>query len=285
MGEWAMYGEFETLTIGATQLDGIIRGKFRGDSITLTVYDNDVLTFFYMEGKQPHTYYLYIIFDEYIQDDILILSEYNSLYAGDDWVYCSKKHSLFGTWVWNKNPQMTLSFDGFQSGYTTYAAGTAKQSWGDSPTYYHYVFKGENMLMWSFEPLVNKYWYYSVRIVTEQDADFAQAKADKNAWYNAENNTVLIREEVDNLCFTEAVDEDGNTYVFDGKGNILMNGEVKYNYFLDYVESDDKNSLKLFIVLDVTDGKYYELTLDHSYSVDTNNILLSVGNETQNPNA
>ena len=192
---------------------------------------------------------------------------------------------MFGTWVWNKNSQMTLSFDGFQSGYTTYAAGTAKQSWNDAPTYYYYVFKGENVLMWSFEPLANKYWYYSVRIVTEQDADFEQAKPDKNAWYNAENNTVLIREEVDNLCFTEAVDEDGNEYVFDGKGNILMNGEVKYNYFLDYVESDDKTNTKLFIVLDVTDGKYYELTLDHSYSIDAENILLSVGEETTNPNA
>lgn len=285
MGEWAMYGAFETLTIGATQLDGVIRGKFHGAPITLTVYDNDVLTFFYMEGKQPHTYYLYIIFDEYIQDDILILSEYNSLYAGDDWVYCSKKHNMFGTWVWNKNSQMTLSFDGFQSGYTTYAAGTAKQSWNDAPTYYYYVFKGENVLMWSFEPLANKYWYYSVRIVTEQDADFEQAKADKNAWYNTENNTVIIREEVDNLCFTEAVDEDGNEYVFDGKGNVLMNGEVKYNYFLDYVESDDKTNTKHFIVLDVTDGKYYELTLDHSYSIDAENILLSVGEETTNPNA
>ena len=90
---------------------------------------------------------------------------------------------------------------------------------------------------------------------------------------------------MDNLCFTEAVDEDGNKYVFDGKGNILMNGEVKYNYFLDYVESDDKTNTKLFIVLDVTDGKYYELTLDHSYSIDAENILLSIGNETQNPNA
>lgn len=274
MGEWAMNGMFNTLQIGATQLDGVIRGKFYGKDIQLIEYDVDVLSFYYVENRQPHTYYLFIVFDETINDNILVLTEYANLY-GDDWVICSKATEYLGTWVWNANPEMSLTFDGVHSGYTN---GSAIQKWGKAETAYSYIHKDGGLFMWSNEVMSEKYWYYTVRLLTADDEGFEEAKTASNAWYNAENNTVIIREEVDALCFVEAVDKEGNAYYFDGKGNVLVNGEVKYTYQI--VGSNANNTTEL-IVVNVKTGKSYNAILDHSKTEDNENNLFLLGEEIQ----
>ncbi len=272
MGEWAMSGKFETLTIGATQLDGVIRGKFYGKDVQLTEYDLGVLTFAYMEGRQPHTYYLFIAFDETINDDVLVLTEYDNLY-GDDWVICTRRSEYFGTWVWNKNSAMSLSFDGV---HTVFQNGVAHLVYKNSTTLYNYTHMEDVLFMWSNEALADRYWYYTIRLLTADDEGFEEAKANENAWYNAENNTVIIREEVDSLCFVEAKDDGGADCYFDGKGNILINGEVQYTYEIDTANGDDTYDL---IVCDVATGKRYYATLDCSKSKDEENNLFILGEE------
>ena len=112
--------------------------------------------------------------------------------------------------------------------------------------------------------------------MTADDEGFEEAKANENAWYNAENNTVIIREEVDSLCFVEAKDDGGADCYFDGKGNILINGEVQYNYEIDTANADDTYDL---IVCDVATGKRYYATLDCSKSKDEENNLFILGEE------
>ncbi|MBQ7913292.1 MAG: hypothetical protein IJ308_06105 [Clostridia bacterium] len=272
MGEWAMSEKFDTLTIGATQLDGVIRGKFYGKDVQLTEYDAGVLTFDYMEGRQPHTYYLFIVFDETVGENVLVLTEYNNLY-GDDWVICTKTSEYFGTWVWNKNNAMSITFDGV---HTAYQNGAAWLTYNNSVTLYYYSHMDDGLFMWSSEAMADRYWYYTIRLLTADDEGFEEAKADVNSWYNAQNDTVIIREEVDTLCFVEAKDSEGNDYYFDGKGNILVNGEVKYTYEIDAQNANDTYDL---IVCDVATNKTYYATLDCSKTDDEENNLFLLGEE------
>ena len=231
-----------------------------------------MLSFYYVENRQPHTYYLFIIFDETTNDDILLLTEYPHLY-GDDWVICSRATKYLGTWVWNTNKEMSLSFDGVTSGYTN---GTAVQKWGKSETVYNYIHKEDLLFMWSNDVMADRYWYYTVKLLTAEDEGFEEAKTARNAWYNAENNTYIIREEVDGLCFVEAIDLADNSYYFDGMGNLLVNGEIKYTYKI--VSTNTNNTTEL-IVLDVKTNKAYNAILDHSKTEDEENNLFVLGEE------
>ena len=132
------------------------------------------------------------------------------------------------------------------------------------------------LFMWSSEALADRYWYYTIRLLTADDEGFADAKADINSWYNAENNTVIIREEVDSLCFVEAKDHGGANCYFDGKGNIVIDGEVQYTYEIDGANADDTYDL---IVCDVATGKHYYAILDCSKSKDEENNLFILGEE------
>ena len=92
--------------------------------------------------------------------------------------------------------------------------------------------------------------------------------------YDAQGNAVsaFLRTEVDGLYLTEAKDENGTTYFFDGLGNIYVGEEIVYTYKITAYNTDNTANLK---VTD-TDGKTYSAILNYKNS---NNVKLTIGEE------
>jgi hypothetical protein len=82
--------------------------------------------------------------------------------------------------------------------------------WGTYVTPYNFRVTEKGMMMYSQEALGENYLYFNLKLLFPGDEGYDAAKADRNNWYNAQNQSVLIRTEADSLCLTEAKDEDGN---------------------------------------------------------------------------
>ena len=177
---------------------------------------------------------------------------------------------MFGTWIWGEDEQMTLTFDGVSDKYAEFYKGVAKQSRSGFDTNYYYTVKNGRILLESQESLQGQIWYYDVKILSEGDDGYEQAKADKHNWIG-DNGTVIVRTRVDSLYLGEATDEDENEYFFDfvvenGKvlGAILVNGEMKYTYVMDEVRFNNSDYRADMVVTDVESGKTYNAVLDYS---------------------
>jgi hypothetical protein len=172
---------------------------------------------------------------------------------------------------------MTMSFDGVTS---SYANGTAKISWNGSDTMYYYSVKDNGVLMWSQEALAGEIAYYGITIIHAGEEGYTEALANKNNWVRADG-AVLVRTEVDSLYLTEATDEDGNEYLFNGVGGILVNGELKYSYKYRNVTYHGNNTATI-IVKDEESGKFYSLFLDYRNNTNT---TITIGEEVADPDA
>lgn len=257
MGNWVMSGLFSTFHIGPTDLDGVIKATFKGKAVEMSYLDTSILTFDYKEGNMPYTYYVFVINDEGYNSKVLVITEYPNLY-GDDQIFCTQANALFGTWVWNKDENMSICFDGVSC---SYAYGTAKMVWGQYETPYNYRITDKGMMMYSQEALGDNYLYFNLTLLLPGDEGYEEAKADRNSWYNKADGSVLIRKEADSLCLTEARDEDGNEYYFDGLGNIWIGDELAFSYeYANVTYNGDKTAT---IVTDAVDGKYYTLLLNY----------------------
>ena len=235
----------------------------------MSYYDREILTFEYYEGKMPFTYYVHILADQQSKETVLILTEYSSL-NGDDYIYCSRVSDLFGRWTWNKDSKMTLTFDGVSDKYAEFYSGVAKQSRSGYDTNYYYTVREGRILLYSQEALQGQTWYYDVKILSEGDEGYEQAKADINSWIG-DNGTVIVRTKVDSLYLSKATDAEENDYFFDflvkdGKtlGAIRVNGEIKYTYVMDDVVYNNTTRQATMVVTDVESGKVYEAVLDYS---------------------
>lgn len=262
MGDWAMANEFRLFSVGPTDLNGVTKANFRGYSVEMTEYDNNILTFKYIDREymgMPRTYYVYIVYDEAMEDYAIALSEYDNLYGGD-MIICSKVSEYFGTWVSVSDPNKTLTFDGVKS---SYANGTANLSWKGYNTLYSYNFNEYGMMMWSQEPMQDAYWYYKLEMKTLEE--YPDARENPNAWINEQNGTVIIRTQVDSLFRTVAVDEDGKQVYFNGENEILIDGVLAYTYLSSDVTYNTDNTISI-IATNVNDGKKYALKIDHSTS-------------------
>jgi hypothetical protein len=283
MGDWAMRGAYSLFSIRYQDTDGYIYAKFRGYDVKMSRYDTNVLTFSYKEGKMPYTYYVFIYEDASAKDTYLFITEYADL-SGDDIIYCSKVSDMYSTWKWNKDPSMSISFDGISYSYLTTYSGIAKQSRGEYSTdYYYYILNGE-MIMYSQTTLQGKTWYYHVELLKEGDEGYAAALTDSNSWVS-DNGTVIVRTEVDSLFAGKATDEDGNEYFFDyvtenGKtlGAIRKNGEIAYTYVTTEVAFNNANSTAEIEATDVVTGKVYRLVLNYS-NENENGDILTIGEE------
>ena len=260
MGKWAMANEFQIFSVGPTDLQGVTKATFKGNSVDMTEYDNNVLTFSFIDREymgMPRTYYLFIVFDESIQDYVIALTEYDNLYGGD-MIICSKVSEYYGTWKSAVDPNKSLTFDGVKSAY---ANGTVKHSWKGYNTLYSYNFNEYGVMMWSQEPMQDAYWYYKLEMKTL--AEYPEAYTDENAWINEANGTVIIRTAVDSLFRTVAVTEDGKQVFFNGNNEILIDGELAYTYKSGEVVYNTDNTISIQAV-SVADGKKYALVIDHS---------------------
>ena len=276
IGEWAIGGEYGMMKIGPTDLFGKIQANFKGHSVEITTLEPNLLTFKYREDNMPITYYIFVIEDEVLGYDVLVLSQYANLYSGG-YSICTKAHALFGTWV-SGNGEFTFRFDGITSG--AYSNGVA-ELYRNTPSHTDYYYRTESygITLWSQALLGGKTQYYKIvmlDVATLTDAD----KTATNVFLKKdENGNVLAafkRIEADGLLFVSAKDADGNTYFFDGEnvngnpGHLSVNGEAKYTYKVKAYNADETATLEL---TSLTDGKVYSATLD--YSGDT--YVLTIG--------
>ena len=260
MGKWAMANEFQLFTVGPTDLTGVTKASFKGNAVEMTEYDNNVLTFSFIDRDymgMPRTYYLFIVFDESVQDYVVALTEYDNLYGGD-MIICSKVSELYGTWTSVADPNASLTFDGVKSAY---ANGTAKHTWKGYDTLYSYNFNEYGVMMWSQATMQDAYWYYKIELKTLDE--YPEAYTDKNAWINEENGTVIIRTQVDSLFRTVAVDENGKQVFFNGNHEIWIDGVLAYTYKSADVVYNTDNTISIKAV-SVADGKTYNLVIDHN---------------------
>ena len=276
MGDWAISNQYALFHIGPTDLSGVVKANFKGTDVELTHLDPATLTFRYKEDKMPITYYVFVIFDEYTGENVLVLSEFTNLTAGEYFI-CSKVNDLFGTWSWNSdNGKTTLSFDGVTSGYINgFAELTLTLNTMSVVTEYFYAIRDNGIVMWSREPMAERTWYFRLDFVAKENLEEAATQKDAFVLRDEDGNVVnvLLRAEVDGLYLTEAFDEKGNEYLFDGEGKLLVNGAEKYSYKIKAYNSDNTATLE---VTDLTTGKTYEATLDYE---DATHILFTLGEE------
>ncbi len=275
MGKWAISNQYDLFEIGPTDTNGIIKAKYKGADVELTTVDPGTLTFKYVENKMPYTYYVYVIEDEATGENVLVLSEFTNLFAGEYFI-CSKVNDLFGTWEWSEDGgKTTMKFDGVTSGYVNgYAELTLTLNYSEVVTEYFYSMRENGIVFWSRAPMAGKTVYFRLDLV-----DKASVTSDKG-YFELEGRTdgkVLVRTEVDGLFLTEAFDREGNKYLFDGNGNMKamdendVVGEVKYTYEIKSFNADNTATLH---VVDVETNVKYEATLDYK---DATHILFTVG--------
>ena len=268
-GKWAMRGMYDVFTILYQDTDGYVHAKFRGVTVKMSYYDTSVLTFNYMEGKIPFTYYVHLLPDAQSKETVLILTEYATL-SGDDYIYCSRLSDMFGTWRWNKDREMTLTFDGVSDAYAEFYSGVAKQSRSGYDTDYYYTVKDGKIVLYSQTALQGQILYYDIKVLSENDEGYAEAKSNPNNWVG-DNGTVIVRTKVDSLYLSNATDADENKYFFDflvkdgvTLGAIRVNGEIKYTYVMDDVMYNNTTRQATMVVTDVENNKVYNATLDYS---------------------
>lgn len=276
MGDWAISNQYALFHIGPTDTNGVIKANFKGKDVELTYIDPATLTFFYKEDKMPITYYVFVIPDEITGENVLVLSEFTNLAQGEYFI-CSKVDDLFGTWYWTGDKgKTTLTFDGVTSGYINgYAEQILTLNTLTVTTEYFYMFREKGIVMWSREPMAERTWYFRLDLVPEEEMEEAAKRNDAYVLYDKQGNIakVLVRAEVDGLYLTEAFDEDGNTYLFDGEGKLLVNGKAAYTYVIKAYNSNNTATLE---VIEIASGKVYEATLDYR---DPTYILFVLGEE------
>ncbi len=280
MGNWAINAEYTTFEIGPTDLNGVIKANFKGYDVEMTYLDPETLTFFYRDEKMPITYYVFIIYDEMIGEDVLVFSEFTNLLGGDYFI-CTKANALFGTWEWTGDDGITtMKFDGVSSSYANgYAELSLKLSTTTQiVTEYYYSVRNGGVIMWSREAMAERTWYFRLDLVPASEREEAAKEKDVYVLYgeNGEVLQVLRRTEVDGLYLTRAYDAKGVEYFFDfvdGKATILVAGKATYTYEVKSYNANNSASLE---VTDIQTGKKYSAELDYA---DNTHILFTLGEE------
>ncbi len=277
MGDWAMNGLYSLFSIGPTDLNGKIQAVFKGVNVELTLLDPATLTFFFRDGQMPITYYLLVMFDETIEENILVLTEDPSLLSGE-YVVCTKSDSLFGAWdSYRDNGRTKLYFDGVDSGYANSNAQiTLKLNYFTSTTNYFYNVTEKGIVMWSQDLLAERTWYFKIVPLTVDEYNALENKDDAFVQRDKDGNVIraILRVEVDGLYLTEAKDTATNVvYFFDGEGKMLVDDVVKYEYVIKSYNADSTATLE---VVDVATGKKYRATLNYQ---DNRNVTFTLGEE------
>ncbi len=271
MGEWAIGGEFALFNIGSTDLKGSINATFKGHNVTLSYYNNSVLTFRYTEDNMPIIYYAYVIKDTKLGYNVLVLSQEESLLSGN-YIICTRKNDLYGQWIRNDG-QFHLYFDGITSGSYSNGAATFTRG-GAGKTSYSYSYQEKGVLMWSDDVLGGRTYYYKIEFldITKDDYTASDVYVQKDELGNVIG--AIRRVEVDGLYLTEAThtDENGNktVYFFDGLGNLYAGNEIVFTYVLKAYNENNTVDMEL------TDknGVTYKAVLNYA---NAQNITLSIG--------
>ncbi|MBE7080095.1 MAG: hypothetical protein E7371_02520 [Clostridiales bacterium] len=272
IGKWAIGGEFSTFEIGPTDLNGNIQAVFKGHNVQLSTVESNLLTFKYRENNMPITYYVFVIEDEALGYDVLVLSQYTNLYSGD-YAICTKAIDLFGEWV---GKSFTLRFDGIESG--SYAYGYATLSRGSGQTDYSYRYSEHGTVMWSQAVLGGKYWYYDIKTLSAEEMATLNVnnlpndvfvKTDKDGNITAAIKRIS-RDSVDDLLFANAKDNKGSKYFFYGNnindeaGDLYVNGTLTYSYKI--VNRDEATKTFTLELTELSTGKVFNATVNFTNS-------------------
>lgn len=259
MGKWAINGAFNYLEIGATDINGNILAKYKGDNVLMSYLDPTTLTFKTKVDGFPETYYLYLINDEDGNLDVITLSQYTDLSLGEYFI-CTRVDSLFGLWsqtaaTGDKN--LSISFDGAQSNYNN---GVAHLLFKGNPTLYYYkTYEDGSALLWSQSAINGSTLYFQLHACSVTDLGA----------YVSEDGTRAFKLSIsDSLYKTVAKDENGVSYEFDGNNTDLntpgtlraSNGDV-YTYVVTEFTADKKAYITLVNSLD---SQTYQAVLDYS---------------------
>ena len=278
MGEWAISGAYALIEIGATSLDGKIPAKFfktesfGGYATELVYLDSTTLYTHYTANNAPYDYYLFMQ-----EGDSMVLTETANLYASE-WIAVSRVDDLFGTWT-SSETGTTLSFDGVQSPFSYGIAKQVSTNYGTTATQtdYYYTIKDGGILMWTQNSAEIKYY----KIETFDNAT-------DGAYVNGERS--INRTRVDSLYLTQATDENGVVYTFNG-GNINgKNGELvatktvhgqtqtvaTYSY---EVNAYNSNSTATITLVDKATNKTYIATLNYQDAI---NVTITLTEQTEN---
>jgi len=261
MGDWAIGGQFALFSIGATTTENKVLATFKGHKVVMTYLDSTTLTFSYKDAGMPITYYVFL-FDE----DTIIISEYASYLLGE-YAVCTRANELYGSWSWNKDPELFVEFDGVSSPYVN---GVARLRRRDSSTYYYYSMNEDGIVMWSQELLgssdgVKRTLYYKI--------SFTDDLTNADSYVNGDR--ALVRTEVDGLYLTKATDEKGVTYVFDGMniggeyGTLSASNGKTYRYKVTAYNTNntaeitliDENGVEYTAILDYNDNQNIKIMI------------------------
>lgn len=264
MGDWAISGAFDTLKIYPSDLEGNIPAIFKGQQVTMKYYDATTLTFSCKIDHMPATYYLFFILDKQSQFETFALSEYSSPAYGN-YTYCERVDNMFGTWVSNSNPNMTMTFDGIDSNYAygivnlTYKLGSLPAT---STPYFYKAYEDGEISVWSQNAIGEKRYYYKL-VPCAVNVENAYILGDK----------AYQRIAVDALFKAKAIEEKtGYEFLFNGMntdsehlGEIIATKDgaptIKYSY---KVESYNTNNTVTLTLVDLTTNKKYTATLYRS---------------------
>ncbi len=267
IGDWAISAEYALFEIGPTDLNGVIKAKFKGAEVEVSFLNSQVLTFYYRDASQnglPYTYYVFIKKDAISGEQLLALSEFPYLIEGN-YIVCSKANAFYGVWEYKPANGLTmqLRFDGVTSNHVRgYAELTPKLEFTSSPTGYYYNVQDKGTLMWSRELLAGRTWYYRLQLV---DVATLPQGAEYFTRLDKTSDKVLVRTEVDGLYLVNATDAQKNAYFFDysdekQSGVVVINEQEKYLYAVRRWE----NSKAILVVTDIVSGDSYKATLDYA---------------------
>ncbi len=277
MGDWAISNQYSLFHIGPTDLTGVVKATFKGADVSLTYINPTTLTFYYRDGKMPYTYYVYVIFDVSINENVLVFSEFTNIAEGEYFV-CTRVNKLFGTWESKKDGMgTTLKFDGVSSGYVNgYAELTLELNYTEVVTEYFYMIRDEGIVMWSRELMAERTWYFRLELVPENE--IAEAAKEDGAYVLRDENgnvvQVLRRVPVLGLYLTQTYDKDGVSYFFDyndGMNTVNVNGDHKYTYVIRSYNNDNTATIEL---TEIATGDVYSATINYQ---DSTNILFILG--------
>ncbi len=287
MGTWAVGGEYGLFEIGPTDLEDTIQANFLGHHVQITQLEPTLLTFRYRDGYMPYTYYVYIMEDEALGYDVLVLSQYGTLLGAVSGGYsiCTKANEFYGDWTRNDG-EFSIMFDGLSSGSLANGAAALYRNNKDHATpYYYTIGKNDHVMMWSQAALGGSIIYYQLEKVTATaDLNASDVFVQRDESGNIISKFGFRRVVVDSLYMVEATDlDDGKTvYFFDGRnvgdtpGSLYVGGQVAYNYVIGSFNTDNTVYLTL-----TKDGAEYFAVLD--YSTPENFTLKIEASETTTP--
>lgn len=241
-GEWLVNGSRGPMTIGEIGCDLTAEGSYLAELVVFS-YDeaNGTLTFTYLGST--------MIISALEDGELLIVKQgMNSASIGA--IKAGMEDSWKGIYV-SKDGNTYYELDGFANSKYTDATAIVKDSNGNTLNVYTYSIDANG-------DVLVKLGIYNYKLFIECDCDDnADAYGKDGVWYH------LVA--IDDFYLIEGVDSNGNTYSFDGIGNVISTSEDGNTVIAYEYEILENNTQQRVYTLRFTDenGNTYTVTFDY----------------------